>query len=56
MKLLFLSPIVLAPSVLTALGYGYLCLLFTTFSDVFGGRYGFSTGMVGGRQGGVGGD
>lgn len=51
MKLLPLSLIVLAPSVLTALGYGYLCLLFTTFSDVFGGRYGFSTGMVGGRQG-----
>jgi hypothetical protein len=51
MKLLFLSPIVLALSVLTVLGYGYLCLLFTTFSDVFGGRYSFSTGMVGGRQG-----
>jgi len=39
MKLLFLSPIVLALSVFTALGYGYLCLLLTTFSDVFGGRY-----------------
>ena len=51
MKLLFLSPIVLALSVLTVLGYGYLCLLFTTFSDVFGDRYSFSTGMVGGRQG-----
>lgn len=47
MKLLFLSPIVLALSVFTALGYGYLCLLFMTFSDVFGGRYGFSTGTVG---------
>lgn len=47
MKLLFLSPIVLALSVFTVLGYGYLCLLFTAFSDVFSGRYGFSTGTVG---------
>ena len=46
MKLLFLSPIVLAPFLFTAPGYG-LYLLFTTFSDVFGGRYGSSTGTVG---------
>ena len=47
MKLLFLSPVVLVLSVFTAFGYGYLYLLFTTFSDVFGGCYGFSTGTVG---------
>ncbi|OCL02037.1 multidrug resistance protein [Glonium stellatum] len=47
MKLLFLSPITFALSVFTALGYGYLYLLFTTFADVYGGQYGFSTGTIG---------
>jgi predicted MFS family arabinose efflux permease len=45
--MLFLSPIVLAPSIFMALGYGYLYLLFTTFTMVFEEQYGFSSGAIG---------
>ncbi|KAL8897001.1 MAG: hypothetical protein Q9207_007436, partial [Kuettlingeria erythrocarpa] len=47
LKLLFLSPIVLALSTFMAIVYGYLYLLFTTLTDVFESRYGFSSGAVG---------
>ncbi|KAF8858583.1 fluconazole resistance protein [Acephala macrosclerotiorum] len=47
LKMLFLSPIVLALSVFMALGYGYLYLLFTTFTSVFEEQYGFNSGTVG---------
>jgi multidrug resistance protein len=46
-KMLFLSPIVLATSLYIGLVYGYLYLLFTTFTLVFEGQYGFSSGSVG---------
>lgn len=45
-KLLLLSPIVLSLSSYTALVYGILYLLFTTFTFVFEGQYGFSEGIV----------
>ncbi|KIM97316.1 hypothetical protein OIDMADRAFT_130385 [Oidiodendron maius Zn] len=47
MKLLIFSPIVLILSIYVALIYGLLYLLFTTFSTVFEGQYGFSTGISG---------
>lgn len=47
LKMLFLSPIVLTLSLFMALGYGYLYLLFTTFTMVFEEQYGFSSGAVG---------
>ncbi|KAL9105186.1 MAG: hypothetical protein Q9187_008775 [Circinaria calcarea] len=46
-KLLFLSPIVFLLSAFMAVVYGYLYLLFTTITEVFEGRYGFSQGVVG---------
>ncbi|KAF2094124.1 putative MFS multidrug transporter [Rhizodiscina lignyota] len=46
-KLLLLSPIVLSLSTYTALVYGILYLLFTTFTFVFQGQYGFSEGVTG---------
>lgn len=45
--MLVLSPIVLALSVLMAVVYGYLYLLFTTLTEVFEERYQFSQGSVG---------
>lgn len=47
MKLLMLSPIVLILSIYVALIFGLLYLLFTTFSMVFEGQYGFRTGVSG---------
>ena len=47
LKLIFLSPIVLALSTFMAIVYGYLYLLFTTVTEVFEGSYGFSSGSVG---------
>jgi hypothetical protein len=47
MKMLFLSPIVLALSTYMAIVYGYLYLLFTTLTLVFEGTYHFSQGAVG---------
>lgn len=47
MKMLFLSPIVLALSTFMAVVYGYLYLLFTTLTGVFEGTYHFSSGAVG---------
>jgi hypothetical protein len=47
MKLLFLSPIVSLLSLHLSMVYGYLYLLFTTFTMVFQGLYGFSTGAAG---------
>ncbi|RPA94396.1 benomyl/methotrexate resistance protein [Choiromyces venosus 120613-1] len=47
LKMLFLSPIVLALSVFMAIVYGYIYLLFTTFPTVFRETYGFTTGTVG---------
>ncbi|KAF4630957.1 hypothetical protein G7Y89_g7185 [Cudoniella acicularis] len=46
-KMLILSPIVLITSIYVGLVYGYLYLLFTTFTVVFEGNYGFSAGSVG---------
>ncbi|KAK9364659.1 major facilitator superfamily domain-containing protein [Lipomyces kononenkoae] len=46
-KLLILSPIVLLMSIYTAMTYGQLYLLFTTFTVVFEEQYGFSTDVVG---------
>lgn len=46
-KMLFLSPIVGLMSLYVAVAYGILYLLFTTFTFVFEGRYGFSSGTVG---------
>ncbi|KAL8834013.1 MAG: hypothetical protein Q9176_007705 [Flavoplaca citrina] len=47
LKLLVLSPIVLALSTFMAVVYGYLYLLFTTMTEVFESTYGFSSGAVG---------
>ncbi|KAI4130742.1 MAG: hypothetical protein LQ338_001578 [Usnochroma carphineum] len=47
LKLLFLSPIVLALSTFMAVVYGYLYLLFTTITEVFESIYRFSAGAVG---------
>lgn len=47
MKMLLFSPIVLALSAYMALIYGYLYLLFTTFTDVFENIYHFPTSLVG---------
>ncbi|CAL3970828.1 hypothetical protein PZA11_007249 [Diplocarpon coronariae] len=47
MKLLFLSPIVSLMSLHVAFVYGLLYLLFTTFTSVFMGIYGFSAGSAG---------
>ena len=46
-KLLFISPIVLALSILMGINYGYLYLCFTTFPIVFQHVYGFSEGTSG---------
>ncbi|KAE8132031.1 major facilitator superfamily domain-containing protein [Aspergillus pseudotamarii] len=46
-KLLLFSPIVLVMSIYVALIFGLLYLLFATFSMVFEGQYGFSTGISG---------
>lgn len=46
-RMLFTSPIVALLSVHMAIIYGYLYLLFTTFTTVFKSQYGFSTGTVG---------
>ncbi|KAL8768282.1 MAG: hypothetical protein Q9209_005421 [Squamulea sp. 1 TL-2023] len=47
LKLLVLSPIVLALSIFMAVVYGYLYLLFTTITEVFESTYHFSSGAVG---------
>ena len=47
LKLLVLSPIVLALSTFMAVVYGYLYLLFTTMTEVFESTYQFSSGAVG---------
>ncbi|EED23150.1 bicyclomycin resistance protein, putative [Talaromyces stipitatus ATCC 10500] len=46
-KLLFLSPICTIFAVYLAIVYGYLYLLFTSFSEVFTTVYGFNTGTSG---------
>lgn len=46
-KMLVLSPIVLATSLYVGVLYGYLYLLFTTFTIVFEETYNFSSGSVG---------
>lgn len=46
-KMLFLSPIVASLCWYTAVAYGLLYLLFTTFTFVFEENYHFSTGTVG---------
>jgi hypothetical protein len=45
--MLIISPIILAMSLYVGIVYGYLYLLFTTFTCVFETQYGFSTGSVG---------
>jgi predicted MFS family arabinose efflux permease len=47
MKMLLLSPIVLALSTYMAFVYGLLYLLFTTITGVFTRTYGFSQGLAG---------
>lgn len=47
LKLLLLSPIVLALSTFCALIFGLTFLLFTTFPSVFEEQYGFSSGVTG---------
>ncbi|KAF7535995.1 hypothetical protein G7054_g4894 [Neopestalotiopsis clavispora] len=47
LKLMLFSPIVSLLSVYMAVLYAYLYLLFTTFPQVFGDRYGFGVGSVG---------
>lgn len=46
-KMLIFSPIVRATSIYVGVVYGYLYLLFTTFTLVFEEIYGFSSGSVG---------
>ncbi|KAJ5682365.1 hypothetical protein N7462_005530 [Penicillium macrosclerotiorum] len=46
-KLLFCSPIVFLMALLSAMTYGYLYLMFTTMTDIFEGKYGFSSGIAG---------
>lgn len=46
-KLLIKSPILLVISIYVALIFGTMYLLFTTFTSVFEGQYGFSTSMSG---------
>ena len=47
LRMLILSPIVTGLSLYLALIYGYLYLLFTTFSTVFPQQYGFKTDKLG---------
>ena len=47
MKMLVFSPIIFLLSLYTAVVFGYLYLLFTTFPVVFGEYYHFSTGITG---------
>lgn len=44
---MLINPIVISLSLYLAVGYGYLYLLFTTFSMVFRDQYGFSFGTAG---------
>jgi multidrug resistance protein len=46
-KILFLSPVIFILSLYMAIVYGYLYLLFTTFTLIFEQQYGFSSGSVG---------
>jgi MFS family permease len=47
MKLLFRSPIVFLLSLVAAVAYGYLYLMFTTLTPIFRKNYGFSNGLAG---------
>lgn len=47
LKLLFLSPIVMAMSLYIAIVYGYLYIMFTSITTVFEQYYGFSSNIVG---------
>ncbi|KAI0395377.1 MFS general substrate transporter [Xylariaceae sp. FL0594] len=47
LKLLFRTPIVAMLALTVSIVYGYLYLLFTTFTDVFEGQYHFSAGSSG---------
>ena len=47
MKLLALSPICLFLALFVAVVYGYLYLLYTTITEVFQSKYGWSTGIAG---------
>lgn len=46
-KMLFYSPVVMVTAVYVGVVYGYLYLLFTTFTPVFEETYKFSTGSIG---------
>jgi predicted MFS family arabinose efflux permease len=46
-KMLFYSPIILGLSLLTAVVYGCLYLVFTTMSEMYETRYGINSGNVG---------
>ncbi|KAF2801672.1 bicyclomycin resistance protein [Mytilinidion resinicola] len=47
LKILFLSPVVIAFSVYLAIVYGYIYLLFTTITPMYEKVYGWNTGMTG---------
>ncbi|EED16634.1 bicyclomycin resistance protein, putative [Talaromyces stipitatus ATCC 10500] len=47
LKMLTLSPIVIITSLFIAITYGYMYLLFTSFTEVFQRYYGFTTSNVG---------
>ncbi|KAJ5915292.1 hypothetical protein N7454_011046 [Penicillium verhagenii] len=46
-KLLFRSPIVFLMVLFAATAYGYLYLMFTTMTEIFEDKYGFSSGIAG---------
>ncbi|KAI1762806.1 fluconazole resistance protein 1 [Hypoxylon sp. FL1150] len=47
LKLLFRSPIIIMLALTVSIFYGYMYLIFTTFTTVFEGQYGFSSGASG---------
>lgn len=46
-KMLIRSPIALLMALYVSMVYGYMYILFTTFTEVFEGNYGFNTGEAG---------
>ncbi|KAJ5113437.1 bicyclomycin resistance protein [Penicillium angulare] len=47
LNMLMFSPIIIITSLFIAITYGYMYLLFTSFTQVFGRYYGFTTNTVG---------
>lgn len=46
-KMLFLSPLIMGLSLYIAVVYGYIYLMFSTFSFIFEDQYGFNSANVG---------